>query len=353
MRTDLDDVLDLPNVQAWLRLIRWCEGTAGPDGYRTMFGGGLIEDFEDHPRRAITRKLGGKPITSTAAGAYQFLEGTWDECVKALDLPDFSPGSQDVAALYLTKRRRALSDVIGGRWGTAIELCNKEWASLPGSPYGQPTKKLADCLTYISNTLASLQEGAGEAIAPSPTIHIPKEVQMPLPAVAAAALQILTPLLTSKIQKEVAKHTDSETGEATAAQVVRIAQEVSGQADPIDAAVSVRGSEALAGKFQEGVEHAMPLLERIAELDAKSTAAARDFALRSSESPAQRMPALWVTAALVPLAYVTVWKVLSGDFTPEIKGAVIMAVVVATLADVRQFWLGSSHGSQVKDWLKR
>lgn len=85
------------NLRAFLYLIRYCEGTAGENGYRTQFGGGLFDSFDDHPRQAITRKLGGKDLTSTAAGAYQFLSRTWDECAKALSLPDFSPESQDRA----------------------------------------------------------------------------------------------------------------------------------------------------------------------------------------------------------------------------------------------------------------
>lgn len=131
------------NVQAFLQMIRIGEGTAGPNGYRTLFGGGLFDSFADHPRRAITARLGGKPITSTAAGAYQFLSTTWDECKRALSLPDFSPDSQDRAAVFLIGRRRALEDVRAGRFEAAVSKCAKEWASLPGSPYGQPVKTLA------------------------------------------------------------------------------------------------------------------------------------------------------------------------------------------------------------------
>ncbi|MQY50829.1 glycoside hydrolase family protein [Rhodocyclus tenuis] len=120
-------------------MIRNAEGTAGRDGYRTLFGGGLFDDYSDHPRRKVTATLGGRQITSTAAGAYQFLAGTWDEARAALSLPDFSPASQDQAAAWLIRRRGALTDVYAGRLDTALAKCAKEWASLPGSPYGQPT----------------------------------------------------------------------------------------------------------------------------------------------------------------------------------------------------------------------
>ncbi len=130
------------NVAAFLRMIRYAEGTAGPDGYRTMFGGELFDTFADHPRRAITRLLGRQTITSTAAGAYQFLSTTWDDARRALGLPDFSPESQDAAAVWLIRRRGALADVRAGRFDAAVAKCAREWASLPGSPYGQPVKSL-------------------------------------------------------------------------------------------------------------------------------------------------------------------------------------------------------------------
>ena len=131
------------NMRAFLMMIRTAEGTAGPDGYRTLFGGGLFEGFEDHPRQRITRKLGGTPITSSAAGAYQFLERTWDEVQAKLDLPDFSPNSQDRGAVELIRRRGALKLVEVGHFEQAVEKVRKEWASMPGAGYSQPEKKLA------------------------------------------------------------------------------------------------------------------------------------------------------------------------------------------------------------------
>ena len=130
------------NLRAFLIMVRHGEGTYTPTGYRTLFGGGTFESYADHPRVKVTRTSRGKPITSTAAGAFQFLERTWDYCQKALKLPDFSPKSQNLAATYLIQERGALDDVLAGRLFTAIRKCNKEWASLPGSPYGQPVMSL-------------------------------------------------------------------------------------------------------------------------------------------------------------------------------------------------------------------
>lgn len=133
-----------PNVQAFLMVIRRGEGTSDPDGYRRIFGGALFTSFADHPRIKKTATFkNGKTVTSTAAGAYQFLASTWDETARALALGDFSPAAQDWAAVARIAARGALADVQAGRFDVAIQKVAKEWASLPGSPYGQPTISLA------------------------------------------------------------------------------------------------------------------------------------------------------------------------------------------------------------------
>ena len=126
------------NIAAFLWMIRNCEGTAGPAGYKTMFTGALFDSYADHPN--IANKGGG--LTSTAAGAYQFLYSTWQECKRQLGLADFSPESQDKACILLLKRRKALDDIKAGNFTVAVKKCNLEWASLPGSPYNQHPKSI-------------------------------------------------------------------------------------------------------------------------------------------------------------------------------------------------------------------
>lgn len=127
-------VLGNANVQAFLRVIRTGEGTTDEAGYRRLFGGELFASFADHPRRTIAKN----GYRSTAAGAYQFLSGTWDETARLMGLGDFSPANQDLAAVGRIAARRALNDVLAGRFESAVRKCAWEWASLPGSPYGQP-----------------------------------------------------------------------------------------------------------------------------------------------------------------------------------------------------------------------
>lgn len=127
------------NVAAFLMTIRYAEGTAGPDGYRMLFGGSLFDSYDGHPQIVIKA---GK-YRSSAAGAYQILKDTWFNVIQpALHLPDFSPASQDAGAIYLIRQKDAYDDVVSGRFAVAIEKVRKVWASLPGAGYNQPERSL-------------------------------------------------------------------------------------------------------------------------------------------------------------------------------------------------------------------
>lgn len=146
------------NRRAFLDMIAFAEGTSGPNGYRTLFGGHLFDSFADHPRQrfAFTNKL-GEQLYTTAAGRYQFLSRTWDDCAKRLSLPDFSQASQDLAALELIRQRGAMADVDSGRISKAVSRCAPIWASLPGAGYAQPEKKLNTLLAQYSANGGNLE----------------------------------------------------------------------------------------------------------------------------------------------------------------------------------------------------
>jgi muramidase (phage lysozyme) len=153
------------NTAAFLRMIRTAEGTAGPNGYRTLFGGSLFSGWADHPRIAKSFTDGaGRRLWTSAAGAYQFMAvspipgggktsmNTWDVLAAKLGLPDFSPESQDLAAIELIRGAGALGDVRAGRFDQAVNRVRKIWASMPGAGYSQPEKSLeALRLAYLNN----------------------------------------------------------------------------------------------------------------------------------------------------------------------------------------------------------
>lgn len=55
---------------------------------------------------------------------------------------------------------------------------------------------------------------------------------------------------------------------------------------------------------------------------------------------------LWVSLALMPLVYWTVWRALTGPFQPEVQAMVISAVVSGTLGTLVGYWLGGSAVQQ-------
>lgn len=125
-------------------MIQFAEGTVGVNAYRMLYGGSLFNDYSQHPNIPVTRW----GITSTAAGAYQFLYGTWSGLQQELKLADFSPASQNKAVIELIRRKDALADVVAGRIVQAIDKCRKTWASFPGAGYGQSEKPLSSLLEF-------------------------------------------------------------------------------------------------------------------------------------------------------------------------------------------------------------
>lgn len=128
------EALAEPQVQAMLMLIRRGEGTSDQGGYSRLVGGGSFSGWSDHPRRLV--KIERLGISSTAAGAYQILARTWDVVRLQAGLQDFSPESQDLAAVQLIRNRGALTDVLAGRLQAALGKLSYEWASLPPWRYG-------------------------------------------------------------------------------------------------------------------------------------------------------------------------------------------------------------------------
>ena len=159
------------NVRAFLTLIGYSEGTEQAlDPYRVVYGyKHTIRDFSDHPAvtgewtgerlsDALCRAAGfGPGCISTAAGRYQIIRPTWLSAKSALGLTDFTPESQDRAALWLIEQGGALDDVRAGRVGDAVSKVRRTWASLPASGWGQPERSMPSLIaayTSAGGTLA-------------------------------------------------------------------------------------------------------------------------------------------------------------------------------------------------------
>lgn len=136
-----------------------------------MFGGGTFSDLSRHPDRVI--RSGG--YASAAAGAYQFLPGTWQSQASRLGLKGFGPAEQDIAALALARNR--LMDIGGletvrkeGLSQRVAAALAPEWASFPTesgrSYYGQPVKSLSALQKYYGSAPGVM---APQAVAAAPT----------------------------------------------------------------------------------------------------------------------------------------------------------------------------------------
>lgn len=135
-----------PNLQAFLDMIAVSEGTAGKgdNGYNVIVGGALFESYDDHPRKLVWLRPG---LASTAAGRYQLLSRYYDAYKKQLNLPNFSPLSQDLIAIQQIRERGALEYIEKGYINVAIDKVKNIWASLPGAGYGQHENKIDKLIT--------------------------------------------------------------------------------------------------------------------------------------------------------------------------------------------------------------
>ena len=161
---NVDDATAQNNLVAFLGCIRRAEGTEQTaDAYRVCFGyAHTISDLSGHP--AITGEWGGERLSddmcrnagfgpgciSTAAGAYQITRPTWRRIAAKLGLQDFTPLSQDMAAIQLIRERGALADAQAGRFADAVRKCRNEWASLHGNYAGQGQRSLSKLAAWFT-----------------------------------------------------------------------------------------------------------------------------------------------------------------------------------------------------------
>lgn len=140
------------NTRAVLDVIAYAEGTGAR--YDIIFSYKTFSSYADHPRRVVCS--GG--YCSDAAGRYQFLSTTWDETRAAIKLKDFSPANQDLGAtdrieVFRGAREHGMQ-LSRSQFERLVYKLNEEWASLPGSPYGQPTRSLSELWTVYQESLA-------------------------------------------------------------------------------------------------------------------------------------------------------------------------------------------------------
>lgn len=141
---DLERYYADPRVRAFLSMIRSAEGTSKyRDPYRVAGGGRHTLATLDRYTRvpwAFTQTDGVRN-TSTAAGAYQFLNSTWDGLQKQYGFTDFGQRSQDLAAIALMAQNGSLNRLLNDDFFGAVRAAAPTWASLKGdTDYKQRTR---------------------------------------------------------------------------------------------------------------------------------------------------------------------------------------------------------------------
>lgn len=336
---DINEALKSPNVQAFLRVLRAGESSQDDVAYRTMYGGGTFASFQDHPR--IKNTAAG--ITSTAAGAYQFLEKTWNGLDAQYNFPDFSPATQDFAAVALIKGRGALNDVLAGRFDEAVRKCSREWASLPGSPYGQPTITLA-------RARKTYEEYGGTYSEVTPVVTTqPKETKMvPLPIIGLA-LQAIAAFM-PKVRELFPGSEVSERNLKAAEAVVNIAKDAIGATNEQDLITKLKEDPQAANIVEKSIQdNWFGIVEVGGGIEA-----AREVNVEMTKAgvPLWGNPAFIVSMVLLVPVYAVIASVI-GLLGPIQWDDNVKMLVVGLISNVVSgtmgFWLGSSFGSQKKD----
>ena len=149
---------DLPASKAFLTLLRWLENYPRDDDgvYWITYGGGTFSDASAHPN--TPHKKWGH--TSTAAGAYQIVFGTWAAAKRNGVAFDFMPASQDHVAWWIIGQSHAQALVCGGadRLDQAFTALSSQWSSLPGASQSQVS--VGDAKRRYSQYLASFSAAA-------------------------------------------------------------------------------------------------------------------------------------------------------------------------------------------------
>ena len=353
---DLATALTHPNMQAFLKMLRHGEGTAHADGYRTLFGGELFDNsFVDHPRKLVTRKLGSEQITSSAAGAYQFLSKTWDGLVRQYGFSDFSPKTQDLAAVALIAGRNALAPVLAGRLGAAIERCNREWASLPGSPYGQPTVTTAKVIELYTAAGGRFEFETPKSV-PTPTpapVPIPTPIATPLPSteptfkekIMPPFLLAALPALFEAVPKLFGLFGDKSEQHEKNVKAIQIV------ADIAKTATNSVNEQELITKLQQdpaAVAQVKAAVERrwfeLTEIGGGVEAARKaDAVAVATPGSLWRSPSFIIALALLPLVYLILGAVVGlwgAPFSDDVRSAIANGIIGLVLGSLSGYYFG-------------
>ena len=332
-RSDLINALAHPNVGAFLALIREGETNQTPNAYRMQWGSGLFYPEREwkHPNQAVT--VHG--ITSTAAGAYQFLSKTWLALVEQYGFEDFSPPMQDLGAVALIAEKGAIEPLKAGRVHEAIARCARVWASLPGSPYGQPTAKLSRLLAAYTAAGGTVADQSAQA----PEVKPVAPIVIPL-------LETLVPLIPA-LGKLFGSGSETQQRNIAAAQIAGDALvKVTNAVNLQEAVEKVRDDPDMLAAAKETITR---LVVEIGEAGGGGINGARTFNT-SDGAPLYKRGDFWFSLLLFVIPLILVLDVVY--FHPQLWGEnpriQVLTAGLNLLSFIGGYWLGSTIQSARK-----
>ena len=236
--------------------------------------------------------------------------------------------------------------------GAANEMLR--WVNAGGRPIeGLRRRREAERALFLSGVQPPAEAPASPAQAPVPQPapeQTPEPAPQPLPSKPMApVLAALLPSLIGMIP-DLAKLFGSGTAVsnrniAAAEKVASVVVEATQAANLQDAVERMSSDPSARTQAAEAVQARW---YELAEAGGGGIDGARKFNLAAAGIPAWRMPAVWVTVALLLPVYAVVGAVLWGQgWSNEIRLQVVTAVLVV-ISVVSAYWLGSSSGSARK-----
>jgi fluoride ion exporter CrcB/FEX len=284
--------------------------------------------------------------------------------------------------------RKALEDVVEGRIHIAVLKCNKEWASLPGSPYGQPVVTLEEFireyeeaggllmneeaardaptvpvtvqakLPHIASKTAEITQGSTDL-----GVDLQQEKAMPIPAIVAALLPSLIQLVPQLTKIFGSGSEVSQRNIAAAEAVFTVAKDAIGAKNEQEVIEAIKSDPVQATAVKQAIEKNYL---QIQEAGGGGIAAARDYsiavaAMRTPEGQPLGLltqPAFVISIVMLGLVVVMVivvlfpWEIFRANggqiYTDEVR-LIVVTAIIGSLSTIGAFWLGSSFASRQKD----
>lgn len=347
-----DDLLGLQthdNIVGFLRLLRHGESNQDESAYKILYGGSHFESFEDHPRIRFYEKddefiRNGKKDYTTAAGAYQITESTWNPLAKKYGLNDFGPTNQDIAALALIHEKGAIPDILAGRIREAIAKCSRVWASLPGAGYGQPEIKLQKALQVYQDFGGHLSSVPGSQ---TPKAEVKKMAFPILPLIAAFGPELakLIPALGSMFGS------GSEVATRNVAAATMVIDSVVKATDSPNLQTAIERMQEDPEVLRAAKEAASEVMYQLSEAGGGGIEGARKSSANPDQLPFWKQGAFWISVVLVLMPFmllVDVFFVHPNLYDGNLRTQIVTGIM-GVIAIVGAFWLGSTFGSQRKD----